>query len=73
MESITESEGSNPNQVVIPNLVFTRRDIESMAEAHDVPIDTAIERVAEWSQAISETAIGLVNEQLESVIRTGQP
>lgn len=61
------------DRIVVPNLAFTVRDVKSMAEAHDVPLSVAIGRADFWGRQIADTASGLVNELLVSVVKTNQP
>lgn len=64
-----------PEEEVEPviNIVFTRWDIYTLAQLHHVAPELAIDRVYEWRKHIEETMSGYIWEQLDSVIRTGQP
>ena len=61
-----------PGEVVL-QITFLSDDIKDMADAADVPYDTAIERVHDWADAIEDTMTGYCAEQLESVVKFNQP
>lgn len=61
-----------PNNVML-QITFTNHDVAAIAEEVEVPLDVAMERAWEWLSHIGDTATSLINEQLTSAIKSGQP
>lgn len=54
-------------------IIFTDRDVMSLADELGVDKVTAFDRAHEWAKHIEETASGLCSEQLASAIAHNQP
>lgn len=55
-------------------VVFTYEDVDAMAAEHDdITWSLAYVRAEKWAKHIEQTLTQLGNEQLASVVRTGQP
>jgi len=67
------TSGEAMDDMVFIDITFTATDVLSMAEAHGIDPDTAIERAQEWGRHIEGTMSGYCSEQLESAVRTNQP
>jgi hypothetical protein len=63
---------SEPLNEII-RIVFTYEDVDSMAEGLGVDIAVARERADSWADAIADTAMTHINEQLASVIEHDTP
>lgn len=57
----------------IINIVFTTIDVEDIADALGIDRKVAMTRANEWTSAIADTAIEMINEQLASVIEFNMP
>lgn len=60
-----------PEQII--RAVFTTEDVEGIAADNNIDLETALDRAREWGKAIGDTLVSYGNEQLESVILTGNP
>jgi hypothetical protein len=60
-------------EVPLIHLEIGEEDIASIAEAAGVPLVIARVRIETHAKQIAETASQLINEQLVSVAKTGQP
>ncbi len=61
------------NQEFVIEIRFTEGDVLSMAEEAEVDDQLALERAADWSRSITDTAVQTINELLYNVVKTGQP
>jgi hypothetical protein len=57
----------------IISIVFTREDVDSIAESNGIDYDLALERAMEWGRYIEATMSTYCAEQLTDVIVSGQP
>ena len=62
-----EAEG-NP----VIRIVFTKADVEAMAEEQELPIEVAMKNAESWSKYITDYAVELINEQLYDRIGDSQ-
>lgn len=61
------------HDVELGHLTYTDADINALADELGVDRGVALDRVNGWERAISDTARGLIKEQLASVIVHNQP
>lgn len=59
--------------VEVIRIIFTTEDVRGMAEEAGIDPDLALDRAFDWGRHIADTMTGYCAEQLESVIKTGQP
>lgn len=57
----------------IISIVFTKADVDEYAAAAGIEKDEALRRAREWGPHIQKTAAGLCAEQLQAVVRDGEP
>jgi hypothetical protein len=62
---------SAPIEVV--RIIFTTEDIRAMARDAGIDEDIAVDRVLDWGKYVADTFTTHVSEQLDSIVRTGQP
>jgi len=61
-----------PPQPVI-SIKYTTEDVRGFAEEAGIDLDTALDRAYDWADAITQTASGIISEQLYDVVRYNEP